>query len=162
MNINKHRWQAGQSMVEYLVIVGALTAALIGTGGLGTVGFSKNDEKSLMQAMHDHFEFQTFALSISELPERRDLADLAEYYEGEGKFERLSNQLGWVGDPMGKFVDKLGSLDNLGFVNYLDPEKGVDLVEQAFKRKVGSPEKFVLKMGKKMACDAFRGLPCPF
>ena len=84
--------QAGQSMIEYSVILVALTTALM-AAGLGSVGLSKNDDQSLMQALHQRYTAQAYALSVTELPEGRDLGELAAYYQDLNKYPELAAQL---------------------------------------------------------------------
>jgi hypothetical protein len=79
-------------MVEYTVILVALTTALM-TAGLGSVGLSKNDDQSLLQGLHKRYTTQAYSLSITELPEGRNLTELAEYYESLDKYPELRQRL---------------------------------------------------------------------
>ena len=79
-------------MIEYSVILVALTTALM-AAGLGSVGLTKNDDQSLMQALHQRYTAQAYALSVTELPEGRDLGELADYYQSLDKYPELATQL---------------------------------------------------------------------
>ncbi|MFT7491751.1 MAG: Flp pilus assembly pilin Flp [Pseudohongiellaceae bacterium] len=100
----------GQAMVEYVVILGVLVTALL-TAGEGSIGLTKNDDGSLVQALHNRYTAQAYALSLSESPELNDLAELASYYKSLDKFPELSNKM----NEADQFLIKLAS--NLNEVN---------------------------------------------
>ncbi|MGD2117609.1 MAG: hypothetical protein PVG66_04560 [Chromatiales bacterium] len=104
--------QRGQSMVEYVVILSALTAALL-MPGLGSVGTSQSDANSLLKAVADKHRGHGYALSLSEIPETADLAELAAYYESLGKYPELSPQIKTGAQKLGEFSNQLTNLGNL-------------------------------------------------
>lgn len=85
--------QAGQSMVEYTVILVALTMAVlaVGDGDFSTPGDSNIDE--LRQAIDFSHRGYTYAVSLSEYPESEDLLVIAEYYNDLGKHPQLADQM---------------------------------------------------------------------
>lgn len=89
--------QRGQSMVEYTVILIALTTALYtitSSGDRGKlIGSDKHQPDSLLQAMHQHYTQQSYALRLSQLPERHSQQDLAQYYDALNKYDALAPQL---------------------------------------------------------------------
>jgi Flp pilus assembly pilin Flp len=129
-NINNSPHSKGQAMVEYIVILVALSAALISAGN-GSIGFSKDDKDSLVQALHNRYTTQAYALSISEIPEGRDLGELADYYVALDKYPGLSPKL----RTADKTLDKLTSgLENLNkgidsLKKYADPKNALDLID---------------------------------
>jgi len=63
--INKVKQQRGQSMVEYVVIVAAIIAALYYTGRGDVM-------KQMRDAMKGSQEGYSYAISIAELPDKND------------------------------------------------------------------------------------------
>jgi Flp pilus assembly pilin Flp len=119
----------GQAMVEYIVILVALSAALISAGN-GSIGFSKNDNGSLVQALHNRYTEQAYAISISESPEFNDLNKLAEYYESLDKYPSLRGHLNTAGNTMTQLTNGLASVDQ-GLNNletFADPSGALDLI----------------------------------
>jgi Flp pilus assembly pilin Flp len=120
----------GQAMVEYVVILVALSAALISAGN-GSIGFSKKDDGSLVQALHNRYTTQTYALSISEIPEGRSLTELAEYYKGLDKYPALNSKLEIAGSTLTKGTNGLAIVDQGidGLKKYTDPKNALDLID---------------------------------
>ena len=88
------RYQRGQSMVEYVVILMALSAALLAPG-LGSVGLDQDtDRNSLLHAVANKHRGHMYALSLSEIPETDDLDELTAYYDSLDKYQGLSGQMG--------------------------------------------------------------------
>lgn len=85
--------QTGQSMVEYTVILVALTMAVlaVGDGDFSTPEDSNIDE--LRQAIDFNHRGYTYAVSLSEYPESEDLAAIADYYDSLGKHPELADQM---------------------------------------------------------------------
>jgi len=133
----KHGKYSGQGMVEYIVILAALITALIAAGS-GSVGFSKDDD-SLVQALHERYTAQAYAISISEIPEGRDLVELADYYNELGKFPSLSSKLDSAGSTLNKVSGGLAIIDQ-GISNlekYTDPKEALGLVDtDAIKNEI--------------------------
>jgi len=130
--------QSGQSMVEYVVILGALTTALL-TAGVGNIGFSKADDQSLMQAMHNRYTDQAFALSISELPEGRDLTELASYYNELDKYPELAKQLQASGAMLNKVTSGLSTISSGVSLleQYTNPQAALNLIDtDAIKQEI--------------------------
>jgi Flp pilus assembly pilin Flp len=129
-NINNFAPSKGQAMVEYIVILAALSAALI-TAGDGSIGFSKKDEGSLVQALHHRYTAQAYALSISEIPEGKSLDELADYYRELNKYPELRLKLKAADKTLlevtsGFAVVEKG-LDDLK--KYTDPKNALDLID---------------------------------
>ena len=124
------RLQQGQSMVEYTVVLVALTTALM-TAGLGSVGLSKNDDQSLLQAMHQRYTTQAYSLSITELPEGRDLAELADYYNSLDKYPELSQRLQDASESINKVSQGIAKVsDGVNTLKaYTDPKKALDSLD---------------------------------
>jgi len=131
------RRQKGQSMVEYTVILVALTTALIGIGIAdngnheGSVGLNKNQEGSLLNVVHRRYTEQTYALSMSELVEHPDYGELAAYYSGQDKYPLLvphlqtgDRYLDQMADGVGKAASTVDQLKNF------KPQDLVDRGEQ--------------------------------
>ena len=124
------RQQLGQSMVEYVVITAALVSALL-LAGLGSVGLSKNDDQSLLQAVHERYTDQAYALSISEIPEGRDLTELADYYDEMGKYPTLADNLATGAETLADISrgisDASDVVSQLG--QYTDPQNVLNLID---------------------------------
>ncbi|GEM_PF-1872311 len=116
--VANHDRQRGQAMVEYVVILAALTAALL-LAGNGSV-------EDLRQAVVDSQRGQSYALSLSEIPETDDLERLAEYYRELGKYPQLADQLGSAGGRLGQLADQLEATNQL--LGNFDP---ADIAEAA-------------------------------
>lgn len=97
--------QRGQAMVEYVVILAALTAALL-LAGSGSV-------EELRQAVVDKQRGQSYALSLSEIPETDDLGELAGYYKDLGKYPQLAEQLDGSGAQLNQLADRLEQTNQL-------------------------------------------------
>jgi Flp pilus assembly pilin Flp len=120
----------GQAMIEYIVILGVLTAALL-TAGEGSIGMSKDDEGSLVAALHKRYTTQTHALSISEAPETTNFNDLALYYKSLGKFPKLADGLGEASVLLNKVTSTAVSIDDGidKLKEYTDPKKALSLID---------------------------------
>jgi Flp pilus assembly pilin Flp len=129
-NINNSPHSKGQAMVEYIVILVALSAALISAGN-GSIGFSKDDKDSLVQALHNRYTTQAYALSISEIPEGRDLGELADYYLALDKYPGLSPKLKTADEALTVVTSGLDlvttGLD--GLKEYADPKNALNLID---------------------------------
>lgn len=90
--------QRGQSMVEYTVVVAALTLALLAPG-LGS-------NESLRQAVVNQQNGYSYAISLSDMPETDDLTELADYYDSLEKHPELSKDLRSGDKAMKDFADK--------------------------------------------------------
>jgi len=101
--------QLGQSMVEYVVILGALSAALLAPG-LGSIGTSPTDQNSVLKAISDKHRGHGYTISLSEPPETDELLVLADYYDRLGKYPELSAQLRSGGTKLGAFSSHLTQL----------------------------------------------------
>lgn len=127
---NRPARMQGQSMIEYAVVLAALSTALIAAGN-GSIGFSKDDDGSLVQALHNRYTTQAYALSISEIPEGRSLTELADYYKSLDKYPSLSTKLETAGDTLNKVSVGLAKIDE-GISNleqYTDPAKALGLID---------------------------------
>tara|TARA_Y100001935_G_scaffold255643_1_gene270415 strand:- start:19542 stop:19943 length:402 start_codon:yes stop_codon:yes gene_type:complete len=113
-------YQKGQSMVEYVVIIGALSAALI-LPGLGSIGIIPTDQDSVLEGFSNKHRGHGFAISLSEMPETDSLAELAAYYERLGKYPELTPQLKAGSQKLGMFSNRLTEMGN--FVKKVNPNK---------------------------------------
>lgn len=98
-------------MVEYVVVLGALSAALLYVNYTtrdgrsipeGYIGSSEADPGSLIQAINRKHRGQGYALSLSEIPETDNMGELQAYYDRLGKFPELSKQLGDISGKLGQ------------------------------------------------------------
>lgn len=112
--------QGGQAMVEYTVILLALTAALLApslwrsSGGdeTGVIGLDQSQRGSVLRAVANKHRGYGYALSLSEIPEmdgskqpgqaEDPLTELANFYDSLGKYPELSRQLGEAGRLRGE------------------------------------------------------------
>lgn len=83
--------QTGQSMVEYTIVLVALTMALLAVND----GSNNGDGNiyQLQQAIVEKFRGYSYAVSLSEYPESDNLTDIADYYDSMGKHPELAKQL---------------------------------------------------------------------
>jgi len=105
------RKQSGQSMIEYVVILGALSAALLAPG-LGSVGETVTDQNSFLEAISDKHRGHGYTVSLSDLPESDDLLVLVDYYDRLGKYPALSSQLKSGSNKLASFSNNLTQLSN--------------------------------------------------
>jgi hypothetical protein len=127
----------GQAMAEYIVILVALTGALLTIGpGNGVIGLNKDDltengDPSLIKALHDRYKAQAYALSISEIPEGKDLGELRNYYIALDKYPTLRPKLKAADVTLNNVTTGLAKLnDGLdGLKEYTDPKKALDLLD---------------------------------
>ncbi len=135
--------QRGQSMVEYTVILIALSAALlapIGTGSPGSpVGTSEDDEGSLLKAVADKHRGHGYAVSLSEIPESDDLIAMADYYDRLDKFPELSKQMRTGGELANKFSNQLSSLTNAVSTFKAAISNPKQAIKQAFPPSISPP-----------------------
>lgn len=85
--------QSGQSMVEYVVVLVALTLAVLslGDGDFSTPEDGNMDE--LRQAIDFRYRGYSYAVSLSELPESENPLEVAQYYDSLGKHPELASQM---------------------------------------------------------------------
>jgi Flp pilus assembly pilin Flp len=90
---NARKYTTGQAMVEYAVVLVALTLAVlaVGDGDFSTPEDSNIDE--LRQAVDFRYRGYTYAVSLSEYPESEDLLEIADYYDSLGKHPELADQM---------------------------------------------------------------------
>lgn len=115
-------------MIEYLVVLSVLVAALL-LPGLGSVGVTQEDKGSLLKAVADKHRGQGYALSLSELPETDDMVKLSAYYDSLGKYPELSKQLKSGGQALNTLADIMNQISKeLGGlrVDWKDPFKSID------------------------------------
>jgi hypothetical protein len=87
------KYTTGQAMVEYVIVLVALTLAVlaVGDGDFSTPEDGNIDE--LRQAVDFRYRGYTYAVSLSEYPESEDLLEIADYYDSLGKHPELADQL---------------------------------------------------------------------
>lgn len=120
--------QVGQAMVEYTVILLALTAALLApslwrsSGGdeTGVIGLDQSQRGSVLRAVANKHRGYGYALSLSEIPEmdgpkqpgqaQEPLMELADYYDSLGKYPKLSPQLRAAGGQIGTLTSQVNGL----------------------------------------------------
>jgi hypothetical protein len=80
-------------MVEYVVVLSALTLAVlaIGDGDFSTPEDSNIEE--LRQAIGFRHRGYSYAVSLSEIPEAENPLEVAEYYNSLGKHPELASQM---------------------------------------------------------------------
>ena len=126
--------QQGQSMVEYTVILMALTVALLGIGysdSTGNIGLNKDEEGSLLNAVHNRYTEQAYALSITELPEHPDYGDLVQYYASHNKYPSLQPWLNDADSALNQFESNVLGIENkVNTLSELSPESLVKLGKQ--------------------------------
>ncbi len=114
-------------MIEYTVILVALTTTLYSvTQGLSTsevVGVNKDQDGTLMNALHQSYTSQNLAIRISELPEYSDLSEMKKYYDQLEKFPTLANQLQSADTKMNNIKQQLDTYNN--YVGELSKYKNV-------------------------------------
>jgi hypothetical protein len=124
-SLKKH--QKGQSMIEYTVILIALTTTLYsvtqGSSTTGIVGTNKDQKGSLMNALHERYTDQSLAIRITELPEYRDLGEISTYYNQLNKFPTLSGQIYRADAEMDKLKNQLDTYN--GYVQNLAKYKDI-------------------------------------
>lgn len=106
MAIQNKILQYGQSMVEYVVVLSALTLAVlaIGDGDFSTPEDSNIDE--LRQAIDFRHRGYTYAVSLSEIPEAENPLEVAQYYDSLGKHPELANQMSGGYSTIESYVDR--------------------------------------------------------
>lgn len=121
-------------MVEYTVILMALTVALLGIGysdTTGNIGLNKDEKGSLLNAVHNRYTEQAYALSITELPEHPDYGNLVSYYKSHNKYPSLQPWLSDADNALNKFESNvLGIEDKVNTLTELSPESIVKLGKQ--------------------------------
>src|ERR1044071_2996478 len=102
----KKNAQSGQSMVEYAVVLAALTLAVlaIGDGDFSTPGDSNMNE--LRQAIDYRYRGYSYAVSLSEIPEAENPLEVAEYYDSLGKYPELASQMSGGYSTIEDYVDR--------------------------------------------------------
>jgi hypothetical protein len=101
--------QAGQAMVEYAVVLAALTLAVLaaGDGDFSTPEDSNMNE--LRQAIDFRYRGYSYAVSLSEIPEAENPMEVAAYYDSLGKYPELASQMAGgystIEDYVNKYVD---------------------------------------------------------
>jgi Flp pilus assembly pilin Flp len=124
--MNKHRKdfsgikrELGQAMVEYAVILAALTAALFIGYANRTGRPATGDVEQLRQAIDFKYRGYSYAVSLSEYPETDSWGELADYYDSLGKYPGLSGNLRSGQNAMQAFVNTYASVTT-GFADF-DP-----------------------------------------
>jgi len=137
----KRRYQSGQSMIEYTVILMALTALLVNVSGdpdESTLGLSSEDKNTLMYSVHQRYTAQDFGLRVSELPERENLDDITNYYDELEKFPDLSKKLNSVASSINTVTEAVDDIEsNISTLSNYDLDAVKDdvksLAEDQFK-----------------------------
>jgi hypothetical protein len=103
---NKNKSQSGQAMVEYVVILAALTLAVLalGDGDFDTPEDSNIDE--LRQAIDFRHRGYTYAVSLSEIPEAESPLEVAQYYDSLGKHPELASNMSGGYTAIQNYVDQ--------------------------------------------------------
>ncbi len=140
------RYQSGQSMIEYSVVLVALTVALLNVydePDQVTLGLNKDDENTLMYAVHQRYTAQSYGLRISELPERENMEDIAAYYDELEKFPKLSKKLHSVASSLNEVTGYVNDINtNITELGNYSPEdikdEIQDLAEDQFENAIKS------------------------
>jgi Flp pilus assembly pilin Flp len=106
----------GQSMVEYTVILVALTLAVLAAGDGDFSTPEDGNINELRQAVQFKYRGYSYALSLSEIPESDNLVEVADYYDSMGRHPELADQLSLAGGSLDSmledYVDFVSGLDN--------------------------------------------------
>lgn len=114
--MRKNNRQSGQSMVEYVVVLAALTLAVLamGDGDFSTPEDSNINE--LRQAIDFRHRGYTYAVSLSEIPEAENPLEVAQYYDSLGKHPELASQMSGgystIENYVEQYVNVTGALRN--------------------------------------------------
>ena len=140
------KYQKGQSMVEYTVILIALTTTLYSvtqdSSTVDIVGTNKDQTGSLMHALHERYTDQSLAIRITELPEYSDLSEISAYYNQLNKFPTLSGQIYRADAEMNKLKNQLDTYN--GYVQNLKKYKDVKNTAQDLMRNAREEFKSVI------------------
>jgi hypothetical protein len=128
MKIARKEFQSGQSMVEYVVILSALTMAVLalGDGNFDTPEDSNIEE--LRQAIDYRHRGYTYALSLSEIPEAENPMEVAMYYDSLGKHPELASQMARGYSTIQNYVDRYVSVTTA--VRSFDPSDMADKFDE--------------------------------
>jgi hypothetical protein len=128
MKITRKKFQRGQSMVEYVVILSALTMAVLalGDGDFNTPEDSNIEE--LRQAIDYRHRGYTYALSLSEIPEDENPMEVAMYYDSLGKHPELASQMARGYSTIQNYVDQYVSVTTA--VRSFDPSDMADKFDE--------------------------------
>ena len=137
MNMKRFR-QAGQSMIEYTIVVGlgvmALTAAMSSGGSEQGSNFpdTYSAKEALWQRMRDHYTGYSFAISLTEYPDANTLTDLDALYVAQGIPDDLRE---YMNDYPDQFISALGNFANTsipGLSNALNMINNVNVSPSTF------------------------------
>lgn len=124
------RKQLGQSMVEYTVILVAITVGLSALVIGNEKGLDDDNNPSLLGAMHTRYNQQSYAVRLTELPESQDLTAIVSYYTALNKHPELVKNMGQAATKIKEVTGKIDSVSNklVDLNNY--KEKAQDLINK--------------------------------
>jgi hypothetical protein len=124
------RKQLGQSMVEYTVILIAITVGLSAVVIGNEKGLDDDNNPSLLGAMHTRYNQQSYAVRLTELPESQDLTAIVSYYSALNKYPELVNNMGQAATKIKEVTGKIDSVSSklVELNNYKD--KAQDLINK--------------------------------
>ena len=92
-------------MVEYTVILAALTLAVLAAGDGDYSTPEDGNINELRQAVQFKYRGYSYALSLSEIPESDNLVEVADYYDSMGRHPELAKQLAAGGGSLDSMVE---------------------------------------------------------
>ena len=113
-------WQKGQAMIEYTVVATFGILVLTTGPGRGVIG-------DLEDAVRNNYDGFSYAVSLSDYPDKEDLDELKDMYDEQGMPSDQSDYL--ADDPVDLVSDLAGfDLNNIPDVAQgLDMANGIDL-----------------------------------
>ena len=111
-----HAWQKGQAMIEYTVVATFGILVLTTGPGRGVIG-------DLEDAVRNNYDGFSYAVSLSDYPDKEDLDALKDMYDEQGM---PSDQRDYLADDP---VDLVSDLTGFDFSSLPDVGQGVDLVD---------------------------------
>ncbi len=109
-------WQKGQAMIEYTVVATFGILVLTTGPGRGVIG-------DLEDAVRNNYDGFSYAVSLSDYPDKEDLDELKDMYDEQGMPSDQSDYL--ADDP----VDLVSELTGFDFNSLPDVGQGVDMVD---------------------------------
>jgi len=123
--------QAGQSMIEYTVVVGlgvmALTAAMSSGGSEQNAAFpdTYSAKEALFQRMQDHYTGYSYVISLSDYPDANNPLELYALYNSQDLPDDL---VIYLTDYPDQFISALMNYQTAGFPSVQD---GLDFINAA-------------------------------
>jgi len=119
--------QLGQSMVEYTVILAAITVGLSALVIGNEKGLDDDNNPSLLGAMHTRYNQQSYAVRLTELPESQNLTEIVSYYTALNKHPELVKNMGQAATKIKETTEKIDSVSDklVELNNYKEKAQGL-------------------------------------